>query len=219
MTADTRRVRSSVAEVDIDVRGCKPGLDAVVAAARPAADVAASWEMRMHAEHPRLQLHPGQVKNNSYAVAYERQLTASAPRLFVVVSLKNTGHSTPLIGDASYTINVTCGAQTHVRSNAFACSSNKVAPGSSANCSFVVPLPCAAKGLLQAQLQVSTGEVVRTPVTEFAAPDLDQLVAMEPSRSACIKVGTGKTSDADRANFTVTVWMAAATGQRQLDHA
>jgi hypothetical protein len=188
LAVDTRRVRSTVTEVDINVRGCKPGLDAVVAAARPTADVSASWDMRMHAEHPQLHLQPGQVVNNSYTVSYNRQLVASAPRLFVIISLRNSGHSTPLIGDASYHVNVTCGAQTRVRSSAFACTSNKVAPGGSANCSFVVPLPCAAKGLLQAQLQLSTGQVVRTPVTEFAAPDLDQLVDMDASRSACVKV-------------------------------
>jgi hypothetical protein len=181
-------VRSTVTEVDVNVRGCKPGLDAVVAAAHPTADVSASWDMRMHAEHPQLHVKPGQVVNNSYTVSYTRRLVASAPRLFVVISLRNSGHSTPLIGDASYHVNITCGAQTHVRSNAFACASNKVAPGGSANCSFVVPLPCAAKGLLQAQLQLSTGQVVRTPVTEFAAPDLDQLVNMDASRSACVKV-------------------------------
>lgn len=188
LAGDTRRVRSTVTEVDVNVHGCKPGLDAIVAAARPTADVTASWEMRMHAEHAQLQLQPGQVVNNSYTVSYNRQLAASAPRLFVIISLRNSGHSTPLIGDASYHVNVTCGAQTHVRSNAFACASNKVAPGGSANCSFVVPLPCAAKGLLQAQLQLSTGQVVRTPVTEFAAPDLDQLATMDASGSACVKV-------------------------------
>lgn len=188
LTGDTRRVRSSVAEVGISVQGCKPGVDAVVAAARPAADVTAAWDMQMRAQHARLQLQPGQIINNSYSVSYSRQLTASSPRLFVIISLKNTGHSTPLIGDARYFINGTCGDRGYERASAFACSNNKVAPGGALNCSFVAPLPCAAGGLLQAQLQLSTGEVVRTPVAEFAAPDLEQLVAAGPSRPACIKV-------------------------------
>jgi hypothetical protein len=188
LTGDTRRVRSSVAEVGISVQGCKPGVDAVVATARPAADVTSAWDMQMRAQHARLQLQPGQTVNNSYSVIYSRQLTASSPRLYVIVSLKNTGYSTPLIGDARYYINGTCGNRGYERTSAFACSSNKVAPGGAVNCSFVAPLPCAAGGLLQAQLQLSTGEVVRTPVAEFAAPDSEQLVAAGPSRSACIKV-------------------------------
>jgi hypothetical protein len=179
-----------VAEVDVSIKGCKEGLSAVVAAARATADVEVSWDMQMHAQHAQLQLELDRTVNNTYTVAYNRHLRASAPRLFVIISLQNMGHSTPLIGEASYTMNMTCGAHAHVRSSAFACANNKAAPGSTANCSFVVPLPCVAKGTLQAQLQLSTGQLVKTPVTHFEAPDLDQLVAAKAAPSSCIKVGT-----------------------------
>lgn len=189
ITADTRRTSSSRTEVDVSVRGCSSGVLATVAAARAVADIKATWSMQMHAANARLQLQPGQGVNNSYTVRYDRHLEALTPRLYVMLSLQSTASTGVLLGEGLYTVNVTCGAHNHTKSAPFVCSNNRVTAGALVNCSFVVPLPCAADGVLQAQLQLSTGQTVRTVVTSFLAPNLEELAAAQPSqRATCIKV-------------------------------
>jgi hypothetical protein len=125
-TADTRRYSSSLSEVAVDVAGCRAAVTAAVAAVVPSADLQATWTVQLSADHARLQLQPRVAANTSYTAAYQRHLEASAPRLWVLLSLRNAGTAAQLIGEAGYQVNMTCGGAEVVRANAFACAGNKV---------------------------------------------------------------------------------------------
>jgi hypothetical protein len=175
-TADTRRHSSAMAEVGVAVGGCEPAVVAAVASLRPAADLQAEWTVRLEAGQRRLRVRPGARGNATFAVAYDRMLRVEAPRLLVQLALTNVASTAELLGQGSYTVNTTCAGADVSRSAAFVCGggSNKVPPsGGSVNCSLVVPLPCAAAGTLQAQVQLASGLAAVTPVTRFDAPDAE----------------------------------------------
>jgi hypothetical protein len=176
-TADTRVRTEDHTEIPVEVFGCSPALLVKAVSAEAAGNPSFTWSVQTHAEASALRLPLNTAGSNTYNVSFERHLEVHNPQLDVRFELHNHGSMPVAVAHATYAVTTaTCSGKDTATTTAgsFMCNNGGEIQGfSKAQCSFLVPLKCAAGGEVAITLLTSTGRVVTAGPVAFEAPAVD----------------------------------------------